>query len=207
MPRKGEVPKRQVLPDPKYTDAPPDMRRRLTKFINVVMTDGKKSVAQNVFYDALEIIKKLERRARREVAFVHERENRNASAPANFEQLSGLTFDALAGVDDHDGRIDRGKRAVGVVGEVLVAGCVQEVEDVGAIFESHHRSGHRNAALALDLHPVGTRVPPVGLRLHLPREVDGSAGQQQVFRQRGLAGVRMRDDGKSSPPLDLTGQR
>ena len=41
MPRKGEVPKRKVLPDPKYTDAPPDIRRRLTKFINVVMVDGK----------------------------------------------------------------------------------------------------------------------------------------------------------------------
>ena len=43
MPRKGEVPKRKVLPDPKYTDAPVDMRRRLTKFVNVVMRDGKKS--------------------------------------------------------------------------------------------------------------------------------------------------------------------
>ena len=29
MPRKGEVPKRKVLPDPKFTDAPPDVRRRM----------------------------------------------------------------------------------------------------------------------------------------------------------------------------------
>jgi small subunit ribosomal protein S7 len=47
MPRKGEVPKRRVLPDPKFTDAPPDMRRRITKFINVVMIDGKKPVAEH----------------------------------------------------------------------------------------------------------------------------------------------------------------
>ena len=41
MPRKGEVPKRKVLPDPKFTDEPAMMRRRLTKFINAVMLDGK----------------------------------------------------------------------------------------------------------------------------------------------------------------------
>ena len=40
MPRKGEVPKRKVLPDPKFTDAPADQRRRITKFINIVMSNG-----------------------------------------------------------------------------------------------------------------------------------------------------------------------
>ena len=50
MPRKGEVPKRKVLPDPKYTDAPADMRRRLTKFVNVVMRDGKKATAEGIVY-------------------------------------------------------------------------------------------------------------------------------------------------------------
>ena len=38
MPRKGEVPKRDSLPDPKYTDAPLDVRKRVTKFMNTVMT-------------------------------------------------------------------------------------------------------------------------------------------------------------------------
>jgi small subunit ribosomal protein S7 len=56
MPRKGEVPKRKVLPDPKYTDAPGDMRRRLTKFVNVVMRDGKKAVAEGIVYGALGMI-------------------------------------------------------------------------------------------------------------------------------------------------------
>jgi len=54
MPRKGEVPKRKVLPDPKYTDAPMEMRRRITKFINVVMADGKKSTAESMVYGALD---------------------------------------------------------------------------------------------------------------------------------------------------------
>jgi small subunit ribosomal protein S7 len=56
MPRKGEVPKRRVLPDPKYTDAPTETRRRLTKFINVVMYDGKKSTAEAIVYGALDLV-------------------------------------------------------------------------------------------------------------------------------------------------------
>jgi small subunit ribosomal protein S7 len=56
MPRKGEVPKRKVLPDPKFTDAPDDTRRRVTKFINVVMSDGKKAVAERIFYGALDLV-------------------------------------------------------------------------------------------------------------------------------------------------------
>jgi small subunit ribosomal protein S7 len=56
MPRKGEVPKRKVLPDPKFTDATPDLRRRLTKFINTVMDSGAKSVAEQIVYKALDIV-------------------------------------------------------------------------------------------------------------------------------------------------------
>ena len=56
MPRKGEVPKRKVLPDPKFTDAPVDVRRRITKFVNVVMRDGKKAVAEGIVYGALGMI-------------------------------------------------------------------------------------------------------------------------------------------------------
>ncbi|MDQ3366662.1 MAG: 30S ribosomal protein S7 [Myxococcota bacterium] len=56
MPRKGEVSKRQVLPDPKYTDAPVDQRRRLTKFVNVVMRDGKKAVAEGIVYKAFDMV-------------------------------------------------------------------------------------------------------------------------------------------------------
>jgi len=56
MPRKGEVPKRDSLPDPKFTDAPDDIRKRLTKFMNTVMTRGKKSVAEGIVYGALDLV-------------------------------------------------------------------------------------------------------------------------------------------------------
>ena len=54
MPRKGEVPKRKPLPDPKFTDQPVDTRRRVTKFVNTVMASGKKAVAERIVYGALE---------------------------------------------------------------------------------------------------------------------------------------------------------
>jgi small subunit ribosomal protein S7 len=47
MPRRREVPKRDILPDPKF--ASPDV----TKFINVIMLDGKKAVAERIVYGAL----------------------------------------------------------------------------------------------------------------------------------------------------------
>ncbi|MGQ5522461.1 30S ribosomal protein S7 [Chitinimonas sp. PSY-7] len=52
MPRRREVPKREVLPDPKFGS------EELSKFMNVVMQDGKKSVAERIVYGALEIIEK-----------------------------------------------------------------------------------------------------------------------------------------------------
>ena len=51
MPRRREVPKREVLPDPKYGS------QDVAKFINVLMTRGKKSVAEQIMYRALEQIK------------------------------------------------------------------------------------------------------------------------------------------------------
>ena len=63
MPRKGEVPKRDSLPEPKYTDAPLDVRKRVTKFMNTVMTRGKKSTAEGIVYGAFDLI---ETRAKQE---------------------------------------------------------------------------------------------------------------------------------------------
>ena len=51
MPRKGNIPVRQVLPDPMYNDI------RVSKLINNVMLDGKKGLAQRICYDAFDIIK------------------------------------------------------------------------------------------------------------------------------------------------------
>ncbi|SDL32170.1 30S ribosomal protein S7 [Natronincola ferrireducens] len=51
MPRKGNVPKREVLPDPMYGS------KVVTKLINGIMLDGKKGTAQRIVYDAFDLIK------------------------------------------------------------------------------------------------------------------------------------------------------
>ena len=50
MPRKGEVRRRDVLPDPKFHD------RLVTKFVNAMMIGGKKSTAERIFYGALDLV-------------------------------------------------------------------------------------------------------------------------------------------------------
>ena len=52
MPRRREIPKREVLPDPKFSS------QDVTKFVNVVMTRGKKAVAERIVYGALDQIAK-----------------------------------------------------------------------------------------------------------------------------------------------------
>ena len=51
MPRRGNVPKRDVLPDPVYGS------KVVTKLINQIMLDGNKATAQKIVYDAFEIMK------------------------------------------------------------------------------------------------------------------------------------------------------
>ena len=50
MPRRREIPPRSILPDPKYGS------ETLAKFINILMKDGKKSIAEGVIYGALNTI-------------------------------------------------------------------------------------------------------------------------------------------------------
>ena len=61
MPRKGFIAKREVLPDPIYNS------KIVTKLINNVMLDGKKTVAQKIVYDAFDIIKEKEQKDALEV--------------------------------------------------------------------------------------------------------------------------------------------
>ncbi len=52
MSRKHQAPQREVLPDPKYNDI------LITKTINTLMYDGKKSTAEAIFYEAMDLIEK-----------------------------------------------------------------------------------------------------------------------------------------------------
>ena len=56
MPRRGFIAKRDVLPDPIYNS------KVVTKLVNNIMLDGKKSIAQEIVYDAFDIIKEKEQK-------------------------------------------------------------------------------------------------------------------------------------------------
>ena len=114
---------------------------------------------------------------------------------ADLEELAGLGAPRLGPVDDHDGAVDGHERAVGVLGEVLVAGGVQDVDAEAVVLELQHRGRDGDAALLLNFHPVGGGGAGA-LALDLAGLGNGAAVQQEFFRQGRLAGVRVRDDAK-----------
>jgi small subunit ribosomal protein S7 len=51
MPRRREVPKRETIPDPIFQS------KLVTRCVNVIMEDGKKNLAERIFYDAMDVVK------------------------------------------------------------------------------------------------------------------------------------------------------
>ncbi len=85
MPRRRQVPKRPVLPDPKYGD------RLVTKFTNCLMQDGKKSTAEKLMYEALS---KVESRAKEDPVKVLHRaiENVRPAVEVKSRRVGGSTY-------------------------------------------------------------------------------------------------------------------
>ena len=85
MPRRGNVPKREVLPDPIYNSV------LVTKLVNSIMLDGKKGVAQKVVYDAFDIIKEKTGKDPMEV-FLAAMENIMPSLEIKARRVGGATY-------------------------------------------------------------------------------------------------------------------
>ena len=85
MPRRREVPKRKVNNDPKYQD------RLVTKFINVVMYDGKKAVGESVVYSAFAL---AEERAKEEALKIFKRalDNVKPAVEVKSRRVGGANF-------------------------------------------------------------------------------------------------------------------
>src|SRR3546814_6756024 len=104
-----------------------------------------------------DLVEQFERGLAFAVDLVDEGDDRHRTQTAHFEQLERLRLDTLGGVDHHHGAVDRGQRAIGVLAEILVPRRVEQVEDEPPMLEGHYRRCYRNAALLLELHPVGAR--------------------------------------------------
>ncbi|MBV1864881.1 MAG: 30S ribosomal protein S7 [Rhodobacteraceae bacterium] len=85
MSRRHSAEKREVLPDAKYSD------RVLTKFMNNLMLDGKKSVAERIVYGALERVEDKTKRAPVEV-FHEALENIKPSVEVRSRRVGGATY-------------------------------------------------------------------------------------------------------------------
>ena len=158
------------------------------------MPIGQVTGAQSIAEHRLDLLEQRERLAHFAVHLVDERDDRRVAQAAHLEQLDRLRLDALRRVDHHHRGVDRGQHAIGVLGEVLVARRVEQVDRVAGVVELHHRARDRDAALLLDLHPVGRRVARALARLDGAGHLDRAAEQQQLLGQRRLARVRVRDD-------------
>ena len=85
MPRRGNVPKREILPDPMYGSV------LVTKLVNSIMLDGKKGVAQKVVYGAFDIIKEKTDKEPLEV-FTEAMENIMPSLEVKARRVGGATY-------------------------------------------------------------------------------------------------------------------
>ncbi len=85
MPRRGNVPKREILPDPVYNSV------LVTKLVNSIMLDGKKGVAQKVVYGAFDIVKEKTGKEPLEV-FQAALENIMPSLEVKARRVGGATY-------------------------------------------------------------------------------------------------------------------
>ena len=156
--------------------------------------------------DALaDLVEQFQRRLARPVPLVDDGDHRDAAVAAHLEQLQRLRLEALRGVDQHDGGVDRGQHAVGVLGEVGVAGGVDQVDHVvdrpepgGAVVELQRGGADRDAAGLLHLHPVRHRRLAAGLAVDRAGLGDHLRVQRERLGERRLTGVGVRDHGEGA---------
>lgn len=94
MPRRRLVSKRKVMPDPKYHDV------KVTKFINALMLDGKKSVAEKILYRAFDVI--VERRVGQPLeVFEQALSNVRPTLEVKSRRVGGATYQVPIEVKDN----------------------------------------------------------------------------------------------------------
>ena len=153
MPRRREVPKRMILPDPKFGS------QDLAKFVNVLMQDGKKSVAERIIYGALDQVSKKGGKDPVEV-FLQALSNVKPLVEVKSRRVGGANYQvpvevrasrrtALAMRWLKDAARKRGEKSMGarLAGELLDAaegrgGAVKKREEVHRMAEANKAFSH-----------------------------------------------------------------
>ncbi len=152
MPRRGQIPKRDVLPDPLYNS------KLVTKLINNMMYDGKKGVAQKIVYDAFAIVEEKSGKSPLEV-FQQALENVMPVLEIKARRLGGATYQVpmevrserrqtlgLRWIRNYSRNRSEKTMAERLAGEILDA-----VNNAGGAFkkkEETHRMAEANKAFA-----------------------------------------------------------
>ena len=152
MPRRREVPKRVISPDPKYNSV------LVSKFINGLMRKGKKSLARRIFYDAMDIIAK---RTKEDPLKVFEKamENVKPIVEVRSRRVGGATYQVPVEVRSERRRAlairwlvgfakKRGEKSMA---QRLAAELIDAYNQRGAAFkkkEDTHRMAEANKAFA-----------------------------------------------------------
>ena len=153
MPRRREIPKREILPDPKYSSID------VAKFVNVLMQAGKKSVAERIIYGALEQIKKKTNKDPLEV-FTQAVNNVKPTVEVKSRRVGGANYQvpvevrpvrriALAMRWLRDAARSRGEKSMGarLAGEISEAaegrgGAMKKREEVHRMAEANKAFSH-----------------------------------------------------------------
>jgi len=152
MPRRREVPKRKWLPDPKYRSS------LLTRFMNVVMLDGKKSTAEKIVYGALDTVAE---KTRDEPIKIFERALQNCKPDVEVKsrRVGGATYQVPVEVRE-ERRIALSmrwlvlyarRRAGRTMREKLAAELIEAANERGGAYkkrEDTHRMAEANKAFA-----------------------------------------------------------
>ena len=141
MPRKGPVPKRDVLPDPVYHS------KLVTRFINKVMLDGKKGVAESIVYDAFDIIRSKMNKEPLEV-FEQALNNVMPVLEVRARRVGGANYQVPVEVRADRRLSERGERTMK---EKLAAELMDAFNNTGAAVkkkEDTHKMAEANKAFA-----------------------------------------------------------
>ncbi len=153
MPRRREVPKREILPDPKFGS------ETLAKFVNIVMQSGKKSIAEKIVYGALDVVAERSSKDSLEM-FEKALENVSPMVEVKSRRVGGATYQvpvevrsarrvALAMRWLSDAARKRGEKSMGLrlAGEIIDASesrgsAVKKREDVHRMAEANKAFSH-----------------------------------------------------------------
>lgn len=153
MARRREIPKRQVLPDPKFGN------EVLSKFINILMMDGKKSVAEKIVYGALDRVSEKSKGESLEV-FVKALDNVRPMVEVKSRRVGGANYQVPVEVRGPRGQAlamrwlveaarKRGEKSMGLrlAGELMDAfenrgGAVKKREDAHRMAEANKAFAH-----------------------------------------------------------------